>query len=185
MAGEYPSTQTWNMVLIFAPHTSYWDGLWAVLVALKAKLYLRWLIKGSLYNKFPCFFKLIGGIPVKNVRDGLVKFLIDKFNENANLKLALSPEGTRRKVSSWKLGFYYIALEHNLPIGFGYMDYRNKTLGCDTLLLPSGDLGADYAKIAAFYANVHAKHPEKFNNLKLSERQSASFQNGKQEFSSQ
>jgi len=38
------------------------------------------------------------------------------FHEKEVFRLAIAPEGTRKKVTEWKTGFYYMALKANVPI---------------------------------------------------------------------
>jgi 1-acyl-sn-glycerol-3-phosphate acyltransferase len=59
----------------------------------------------------------MGGIPV--VRDSntnTVESVAQIFNKKKKFRLALSPEGTRKKVFKWKTGFYYIAKKASVPI---------------------------------------------------------------------
>ena len=47
------------------------------------------------------------------------------FLKNEVFRLAIAPEGTRKKVTEWKTGFYYIALKANVPIIAVAFDYGN------------------------------------------------------------
>ena len=59
----------------------------------------------------------LGGIPVnRNSNTNTVDQISSIFNDRNEFKLAISPEGTRRKVKKWKTGFYYIAKKSNVPI---------------------------------------------------------------------
>jgi hypothetical protein len=58
-----------------------------------------------------------------------------------------------------------------VPIAFGFLDYKKKTGGIGGFLIPSGDYDADLKIIEAFYADISAKFPEKFNlSFKESEK---------------
>ena len=72
-------------------------------------------------------------------------------------------EGTRKKVERWRTGFYRIALEANVPIALGYLDYKKKVAGVTRLVHPTGDFEKDMQLIEAFYKEIHPKHPELYN----------------------
>ncbi len=44
----------------------------------------------------------------------------------SGFQLAVTPEGTRKRVNDWKKGFYFIALKANVPIVVAYFDYKKK-----------------------------------------------------------
>ena len=91
--------------------------------------------------------------------------MAEEFNNHETFHLAITPEGTRKLVTKWKMGFYYIAVIANVPIQLAYIDYAKKEMGIGAIVYPSGDEKADMAIIQAFYKNVSAKHPEKFDNF--------------------
>jgi 1-acyl-sn-glycerol-3-phosphate acyltransferase len=74
--------------------------------------------------------------------------------------LILSPEGTRKKVERWKMGFYHIALGAGVPIVLGALDYQNRRVFIGPTFVPSGDEAADLEKILAFYRPFIPKKPE-------------------------
>lgn len=151
-------------VLLFAPHTSFYDFYFgkAILTVLgkKAKL----LIKKEVFV-FPIkrWLKRIGGIPVdRSGRNNLVNDLISLFENDKHLILMIAPEGTRKPTSNWKKGFYYIATKVNVPVIISYLDYKTKTGGTKAVFYLSGNYEADMQKIASYYVGVQAKYPEKF-----------------------
>jgi 1-acyl-sn-glycerol-3-phosphate acyltransferase len=85
--------------------------------------------------------------------NSLVDFTIDLFNRSEQLIVGLTPEGTRKKVDKWKLGFYHIAVGAKLPIILSFMDYTRKEAGVGKILYPSGDLLKDLQIIEDFYKN--------------------------------
>jgi 1-acyl-sn-glycerol-3-phosphate acyltransferase len=74
----------------------------------------------------------------------------------------IPPEGTRSKNRYWKTGFYYIALEAEVPILMAYMDYSKKTSGIGPLLHPTGDIEKDMQTVQAFYAPFKGKNADQF-----------------------
>lgn len=150
-------------VIILAPHTSNWDlpiGL-AIAFALKLKGY--WLGKDDLFRwPFHGFFRWLGGIPIDRSKSSdIVVQMVQVFKERANLTMILTPEGTRKKVTYWKSGFYHIARCANVPIVLAFLDYLRKAGGVGPVFYPTGDIEADMEYIRAFYATVTGKHPEK------------------------
>jgi hypothetical protein len=56
-----------------------------------------------------------------------------------------------------------VAVGAKVPIGLGYLDYKNKVAGVGKMLYPSGDMEIDMKEIMAFYKDIKGKHPEKFS----------------------
>ena len=75
----------------------------------------------------------------------------------------ITPEGTRALRTKGKTGFDHLAVGAKVPIGLGYLDYKNKVAGVARLMYPSGDMEKDMKEIMAFYKNIQGKHPEKFS----------------------
>jgi 1-acyl-sn-glycerol-3-phosphate acyltransferase len=153
-------------VVIGAPHTSNWDFIYA-LPALRVMgiKNLRYLIKKEFFY-FPIkyLFYATGGIPVdRSKKNDLTAILKKLLEERDELYLLFPPEGTRKKVARWKTGFYYTALDAQLPIVLGFMDYKKRELGFGKVLTPSGDFEADMQTIEDFYLHKTAKHPELYN----------------------
>ena len=152
-----------KLVLIAAPHTSNWDFPFMMATAYVMRADLSWLGKHTLFEgPFGWFFKGMGGIAVdRRSPQNLVQKVVDLFNKEETLILAVPPEGTRGKVEHWKSGFYRMALAANVPIGLAFLDFDRKVCGIGAYVMPTGDVKADMDKIRAFYAPIRGKHPEK------------------------
>ena len=149
-------------VIIVAPHTSNWDLFVGLALAFAFKLKAYWLGKDVLF-RWPIrgFFKWLGGIPIDRSKSvDVVAQMVEVFREKAKMVIALAPEGTRKKVSYWKTGFYHIAWGANVPIVFAFLDYLRKAGGIGFTFKPTGDIQADMEVIRAFYARVTGKYPE-------------------------
>ncbi len=161
---ELPADVT-RTVMIGAPHTSNWDMPYMLSVMLALRMDVYWMGKASLF-RFPLgtVMKLMGGIPVNRGKsENVVATSIEALkNAKGALHLALSPEGTRARVTQWKTGFYYIATGAGVPILLGYLDYGNKVGGFGPLFHPTGDLEADLVTIKAYYAPIKGKNPNQF-----------------------
>jgi 1-acyl-sn-glycerol-3-phosphate acyltransferase len=79
---------------------------------------------------------------------------VDIFNKRKKFKLAIAPEGTRKKVKMWKTGFYYIALKAKVPILPVAFDYKNKNVIVHSLFYPTGNIKEDFKKLYNNYKNV-------------------------------
>ncbi len=158
-------------VVTAAPHTSNWDGLIMRATFSVLRIPMRWALKDE-FMKFP--FKLIfgplGAIGINRrpkkegeKRQSTTEAIADLFNHHDKLWLAIAPEGTRSLRKEWKTGFYYIAKTANVPIAFGFLDFKNKRAGVGGYLIPGDDFEADLRKIVAFYAPIQGKNPELFS----------------------
>jgi hypothetical protein len=78
--------------------------------------------------------------------------IVNQFTNNDNFVVLVPPEGTRRRVSEWKTGFYHIANNAEVPILMGYVDAENKEAGFADFFHPTGDLEKDMKEIRSFYA---------------------------------
>ncbi|WP_180113908.1 1-acyl-sn-glycerol-3-phosphate acyltransferase [Acinetobacter sp. YH12063] len=158
-------------VMIAAPHTSNWDALYARLALKALGVNVRITIKDS-YMKFPFgpFVRAMGGIGINRrpkqdgeARQSMVELMADLFKHHPKLVMLVTPEGTRAKQEKWKTGFYHVAMQAGVPIALAYMDYAQKKTGVGKIVYPTGDYEKDMAEIMAFYAQIHAKFPEKFS----------------------
>ena len=151
-------------VVIVAPHTSNWDYPIALMISWKFRMKGAWFGKSQIF-KWPLlcrFFRKTGGIPVDRTRhQGLVGQAVQVFKERDALVLAIAPEGTRAKVDYWKAGFYHIALEANVPIALGYLDFKRKAGGFGPLYQPTGDVDKDLAFISDFFDTITPRHPDR------------------------
>ena len=92
----------------------------------------------------------------------LVKKLAKLIRQSKEIMILIAPEGTRKVNRKWKTGFYYAALEANVPIALTYLDYKKKIAGVGLIIHPSGNFTQDMQKIKDFYKNITPKHPAKF-----------------------
>jgi len=158
-------------VMIAAPHTSNWDLVYALAAYDMMGIPMRFTLKDQLM-KFPwnLVFKPIGAIAIDRrpkveggERKSMVEAMTDLFNGRDALNVMVTPEGSRSKREKWKTGFYYVALNANVPIGLGYLDYKKKEAGIGGMVYPSGDIKKDMKIIIDFYRHVTPCHPEKFS----------------------
>lgn len=153
-------------VLIAAPHTSNWDLPYTLMVAFCLRLRIRWMGKASLFRgPFGPVMRWLGGIPV--VRDQNTNVVASAsaalVAAAGPLQLVVPPEGTRGKTRHWRTGFYFIALEAQVPILLAYLDYERKVGGLGPVFVPTGDVEQDMVEIKRFYAGVRGRNADQFD----------------------
>jgi len=152
-------------VVIMAPHTSMLDFWIGRLAFWWLKLPAHFMIKKEM-SWFPLnlILRMLGAIPVNRRHSGkITEEIADMFRKRRQFRLVITPEGTRNVNLHWKKGFYRIALEADVPVLLGYVDYKKKTGGIGKMIVPSGNFEADMKEIRDFYAGITARYPEKFN----------------------
>jgi 1-acyl-sn-glycerol-3-phosphate acyltransferase len=152
-------------VLIAAPHTSNWDLPYTLMVAFSLHLNIYWMGKASLFRfPFGPLMRWLGGIAVdRSQSQQLVAASAAAIvAADGAAQLVVPAEGTRGKTRHWKTGFYFIALEAQVPIVLAYMDYRRKVSGLGPLFRPTGDVVADMAEIKRFYAGISGRNANQF-----------------------
>lgn len=160
--GDLPDLR--KLVIVVAPHTSNWDFYYGIAAALALGIKVHWIGKHSLF-RWPIagLLKWLGGLPVdRALSRGLVEQMAEIFEKNDAYLLGVAPEGTRKKVTKWKTGFYYIANRARVPIVLVYLDYARREIGIGPLLMPTGEPERELAQIARFYETVRARRPENF-----------------------
>ena len=158
-----------RVMFIAAPHTSYWDAVWALAYIASIGL------KASFFAKQSAFFfpvgnilRAMGGIELDRSRPGTaVQQAIEQFEKNESFYFGLAPEGTRRKTAGWKSGFYRIATGANVPLYLGFLDFGNRRIGIGPRVDLTGDVDADLAVIRDFYKDIEGRWPEKASPIKF------------------
>ena len=152
-----------NTVTIAAPHTSNWDIVYSLGAFWLMRMPVKFLIKDFYMNwYFFGFFKWLGGIGVnRKQRSNLVETSAQILRDT-NFNLMISPEGTRKRVDQWRMGFYHIAKQANVDISLGYLDYSKKSAGLLDVVAV-GELEATLNQIQELYKEVQGKQPELYN----------------------
>jgi 1-acyl-sn-glycerol-3-phosphate acyltransferase len=122
----------------------------------------RYLGKKELFTPwFGWFFRWLGGTPVdRQASQHVVEQVVPLFYRNPAFILALSPEGTRKKVERLRTGFYHIALQAGVPIVMAALDFENRQVIFAEPFMPTGHLNHDMAHILNFYRPIKGKYPE-------------------------
>ena len=150
-------------VVIAAPHTSAVDfpiGVWARSAIGRD---IKYLGKKSLFKPpLGWLMRKLGGYPVdRSGNQNLVAQVVELFNSKDAFAIALSPEGTRRKVDRLRTGFYHIAVGAKVPIVLVTFDYDARIVHFNPEpFYPTGDKEEDLKFIWDYYKGVKGKVPE-------------------------
>jgi len=151
VVGEFPDVA--KLVVIAAPHSSWWDGVWGM--AAKVGLGLRVLVIGKQeLSRGPLGWLLrrFGAMPVDRARaHGVVDAVVHRFEQSETMWFVVAPEGTRKRVEHWKSGFWHVARDANVPVLCVYFHYPERSIGIGPLLQMTADQKADMARIREFY----------------------------------
>jgi len=158
--GDVPNVP--RAVVIAAPHTSNWDGYYAVAGMMTLSLRLNIMAKDSLFKWYIAWFLTwLGFIRVnRSAPGGFVEKCAATLKDSKGLWLVVPPEGTRTKAEKWKSGFHRIAKLSGQPMLPISIDFEKKFLKFGEPMLATDDYEADLDKILDFYAPCAPHSPE-------------------------
>ena len=149
-------------VIIAAPHTHWLDFPIGILLRSVLGVKTNFVGKSSLF-KFPYgwIFRALGGAPVqRHENSNQVEAIAKLFHDRDVFRMAMSPEGTRKKVDKWRTGFYYIAKAAKVPIVMIALDFENKQSKISEPYYTTDDKEADFKFMRSFFKGVKGKIPE-------------------------
>lgn len=159
MRGALPDLP--KAVLIAAPHSSNWDGIWIYFAATAMGLDISILGKEVLF-KIPVLsfvLRRYGGIPaVAAVGDTMFDQTVRLLQQSDRCWVGIAPEGTRKQVARWRIGFWKIASAADVPIVPVYLHYPDKVIGVMPVFHTSGNMQADIAQLRESYRPWQGKH---------------------------
>ncbi|MFC2147495.1 1-acyl-sn-glycerol-3-phosphate acyltransferase [Bacteroidota bacterium] len=160
LIGTFPDVD--KCVVIVVPHTSWVDFFLGLLVRKLFNEEINFIGKESLFKPpFGWYFRWMGGAPINRSKSqNKVAAIAKIFDERKKFRLALAPEGTRKKVADWKTGFYYIAKTAQVPIVMVAFDFGKKQVKVSEPQFPTDNMEADLKKYKEFYKGVIGKIPE-------------------------
>lgn len=158
-------------VVVVYPHTSNWDFILGILFRFAVRMPIRWAAKDTLFRPpAGAFFRALGGIPVnRRERTGFVEQMVQACAHHDTFYLAITPEGTRSAVSCLKSGFYRLALQADIPLLIGCIDYARREIGILGTLTLSGNEANDLAALAEAYAGRQGKYPPQQGPFRFAE----------------
>lgn len=156
---DYP-----KCIICVAPHTSNWDFILGKLAYASVGRKAGFLMKEAwFFWPLGCFFRAIGGIAVPKARGSrLTDIVICKIREADHIQLAITPEGTRSRVTRWHTGCLRIIYETGIPMVLGAIDAADKKIMIERVFKPTGDSAVDMRAIKDYYSRFTGIHPDKF-----------------------
>ena len=156
--GEIPDRP--KLLAIVAPHTSNWDFALGIATVYALGLHVRFLAKHTLFNPWlGWLMRWLGGTPViRDTPQGAVADAAEMIAREERILLGIAPEGTRRRGTPWRSGFYNIALAAKVPILPAAFDYGRRSLRLFPLFEPTGNYEADLARLQALYEGVRGRN---------------------------
>lgn len=165
--GELPAGS--KFLLIGAPHTSNWDFIFMLATSWIFRLKISFMAKDSLFRRpFGWLMRGLGGIPIDRASaHGVVEQVVARFSTREKLVVVVTPGGTRRYRDHWKSGFYWIAIEAQVPLLCASINYRTKRIHLGLSFIPTGELLSDMDRIRAFYAQGKGLYPHQAAEIRL------------------
>lgn len=148
-------------VIMVMPHTSWHDFYIGLLARGIIGLEMHYVAKAELFRfPFGAYFRWMGGAPIdRSATSNKVESIAQIFQRRPVFRMAIAPEGTRKKVTQLKTGFYFIAHQAGVPILPVAFDYGNKRVVVGTYFYPTGKLTQDLPLLLAHFKGVSGKHP--------------------------
>lgn len=149
-------------ILIAAPHTTNMDLYYMLFASMAMDIPVTWMMKDTLFWwPLGVLWRKLGGIPVnRRAAVNVVRQMVDVLDQRDEVALMIAPEGTRKAVKHWKLGFYWMALGADVPIVPGYINHAERRIGVGEPLHMSGDIEADFEQLRAFYQEKTGIRPD-------------------------
>lgn len=162
ITGSFPE-EIKKCVIIVVPHTSWNDFFLGVFTRGILNMEMNFVAKKELFIfPFGYYFQWMEGTPLNRAKnENKVDAIASIFNQKEVFRLAIAPEGTRKKVTDWKTGFYYIAQKANVPIVPVAFDYQNKEVKLFESYNLTSDKEADFKHLQNLFRGIKGKFPEK------------------------
>jgi len=149
--GDWPDLP--RLVVIVAPHSSAWDGIWGLAAKLAMGVDITFIGKAELFHgPLGWLLRKLGGHPVdRSAPGGIVDQTAAEIRAAERMWFVLAPEGTRKRVEHWKPGFWKIARRAGVPVFCAAFHYPTRSIVFDRLFETSDDYAADMARLRAQY----------------------------------
>nr|WP_299172218.1 1-acyl-sn-glycerol-3-phosphate acyltransferase [uncultured Allomuricauda sp.] len=160
LLGTFPDLD--KCIIIVVPHTHWMDFFLGLLVRKVINKEMNYIAKKSLFKPpFGWFFRWTGGAPIDRAKNSnTVDSVAQIFKERKVFRFALAPEGTRKKVTALKTGFYHISKKAKVPIVMVAFDFGRKQVKISEPKFPTDDVQKDFKEIRMFFKGVQGKVPE-------------------------
>ncbi len=160
-----------KFILLGGGHTSNWDFVYGMGAFGYTEFSLNFTIKKEwLRFPFKTLMKNLGAIGIDRARktgEKQTDILARVFDDRDEICLLVTPEGTRKAVTKWKSGFFYVAKAAGVPIVPGHLDYKNKIAHFGKAIESGNGYEKVMKEVMEYYKGIT---PRKMENFKLDER---------------
>jgi len=152
-------------IFVVAPHTSNWDFFIGVFVRGIMRFKSNFLAKKSLFvGPLGRIMRSMGGQEVDRSQKGnMVEQVVEIFNQKEEFRIAIAPEGTRKKVDEWKTGFYHIARMAQIPLILTAFDWGKKEVRFSAPFYTGADMEKDMDEIKRFFSSAKGRFHERLD----------------------
>lgn len=149
-------------ILVAAPHTTNMDLFYMLFTTMALRIPATWMMKDTAFWwPVGILWRKLGGIPInRRAATNVVQQIVDVFESRDHLALLIAPEGTRKAVKYWKLGFYWMALEAGVPVVPGYINHEKKIIGTGAPIELTGDVETDFEALRAAFGEKVDVYPD-------------------------
>jgi 1-acyl-sn-glycerol-3-phosphate acyltransferase len=161
LTGQFPKIPKYIVAVV--PHTSWYDFFIGVMVRSILGDSINFIGKKELFTPLTSwFFKSLGGAPIdRSGNKGSVESIVSVFDSHKQFRIALAPEGTRKKVTKLRSGFYHIAKRLQIPIIPVAFDYKNKKVTIHPSFYTTQDEEKDMKDFGSIFKGVVGYSKEK------------------------
>lgn len=137
--GEIPPEK--KIMVVAGPHTSNWDFIIGMAAIMSLGLQITFFMKKeAFFWPFGGLWKKLGGKPIdRSQAQDVTAQQVAEFERNEKIWVAITPEGTRSRVTRWKSGFVRIAHAADVPIFVVGFNAATKELVLDKVVRPRED----------------------------------------------
>ena len=149
-----------KFIIVVAPHSSNLDFFVGLFVRAILNFKCGFLGKQELFRfPFGILFRSLGGYPVdRKSSHKLVDQVVELVKQEKRFAIAVTPEGTRKQVTKWKTGFYYIALKANIPLVMASIDYGKRNVKFSEPVYLTGNAAADALVINNYFKDTKGRN---------------------------
>jgi len=160
--GNFSADSVKKCMVVAVPHTSWHDFYIGLLIRGIFGIEINFLGKKELFKwPFGWYFKKVGGIPLdRTPGQNKVDAIAELFKKRDELRITIAPEGTRKKVTEWKTGFYHIAKAAGVPIIMITFDFGKKQNKISEPFYPTENIDKDFEYMYGFFNGVVGKVPK-------------------------
>lgn len=162
VVGDFPQDEP-KYILIGGPHTSNVDFVMAMLLIWSKGVRFTILGKQELFTPLTGWlFRWMGVVPVnRKAHTNFVAAAAQWVQDSDEIVIALSPEGTRKKVEKLRSGFYHLARAADVPVVMIGADFSTKRFVITGARKMSDELAIEMNRVHQFFNQFTGKVAER------------------------